>query len=207
MKRSNTLSILASSLMALGLATSSVADNHVSELRWEREGADFSGFEKIYIRDLNLDDVKVLKPVWEQDDPDPWSLEGEVGEGIQAMFRNIMIDELSRNDGFTIVDEGGPGVLQIEVEFLSITPYVKPGTQSNPATGFEISTLGSGDVHVSAELRDGATGSVLTLIEGERQIGTEYKELSPENHEANLEKTFRNWGQRVREYILIKQAL
>lgn len=208
MKRTNTtLSLLASSLMALGLAQGALADGHVTELLWEREGADFPTYNSILLKDLDLSDVKVLKPAWEQDDPEPWSLDGEVGENIQTLFREIMTEELSRNDGFTVVDEAGPGVLRLEVEFLSITPYVKPGTASNPSTGFEISTLGSGDVHASAELRDASTGIVLTLIEGERQIGTEYKELSPENHQANLEKTFRTWGQRVREYILIKQAL
>lgn len=208
MKRTNTpLSMLAVGLLALGLTQGALADGHVTELLWEREGADFPAYDSILIRDLDLSDVKVLKPVWEQDDPEPWTLEGNGGEAIQNLFRDIMTEELSRNDGFTIVDEGGPGVLQLEVEFLSITPYVKPGTTSNPGTGFEISTLGSGDVHISAELRDGDTGAVLTLIEGERQIGTEYKELSVENHRANLEKTFRNWGQRLREYIVVKQAL
>ena len=120
------------------------------------------------------------------------------------MFTEAMKDELGGENGFEIVNQGGPGVVQVEVEFLSLTPYVKPGTQTGP--DYDIMTLGSGDVHVSAEIRDGETGEVLTLIEGERQIGTEYKALSPENHAENLESTFRAWGQRLREYLLVKKA-
>ena len=54
------------------------------------------------------------------------------------------------------------------------------------------------DVHMSAEFRDGDSRTLLGLVEGERQIGTEYRELSVESHMANLEETFRLWGKRLR---------
>lgn len=199
-----TLKTLLSGLGALALSTGALADGHVKELLWEREGADFSGYQKVYLRPLNLDDVKVLKPAWEQDNDDVWSFEGGAGQAVQDMFAAAMADELGGDNGFMLVSEGGPGVVQVEVEFLSLTPYVKPGTRTD--SDYEIMTLGSGDVHLSAEIRDGETGEVLTLIEGERQIGTEYKKLSPENHAENLESTFRTWGQRLREYLLVKKA-
>jgi hypothetical protein len=44
------------------------------------------------------------------------------------------------------------------------------------------------------------------LIEGERQIGTEYRELSAENHIANLEKTFKEWGTRVRKFMNVAHS-
>ncbi|MEM1412519.1 MAG: DUF3313 family protein [Pseudomonadota bacterium] len=204
-RRTLSLSTLVGGLMAFGFSAGAQADGHVAELLWERDNAAFASYDKILLKPLDLQDVKVLKPVWAQDDADDWVIEGEVSDDIQTMFDEIMSRELSGENGFTLVDEAGPGVMQIEVEFLSITPYVKPGTASG-AGGMEISTLGSGDVHVSAELRDSVTGSVLSLIEGERQIGTEYRELSPENHQANLMATFSDWGQRLREYLIVKQA-
>ena len=51
---------LLSGLGALALATGAMADGHVKELLWEREGADFSGFQQVYLLPLNLDDVQVL---------------------------------------------------------------------------------------------------------------------------------------------------
>lgn len=197
--------ILAASLLAL-VPLAAFADNHVAELRWERDGIDYSAYEKVLVKPLNLDDVKVLKPTWEQDDPRVWSFEGGTGEEIQALFMEAMMEELGGEGGFALADEGGEGVLQIEVEVLSITPYIMPGSQSRSSTSYEIFTLGSGDVHVSAELRDGSTGGVLMLIEGERQIGSEYKELTPENHRANLEQTFRDWGRKIREHLRVKQV-
>jgi hypothetical protein len=84
---------------------------------------------------------------------------------------------------------------------LSITPYVKPGTAASDDSDYVISTLGSGDMVVSGELRDSVTGSLLVLVEGERQIGTEHKELSRKNHIENLESTFRLWGKTLRSWM------
>ena len=86
------------------------------------------------------------------------------------------------------------------MELLSITPFVKPGP---PASDGEhvISTLGSGDVVVSAEFRDSTTRELLILIEGERTIGEEYKELSRENHIKNVQGLFTKWGKKIRQTL------
>ena len=172
-----------------------------SDTRWSNPNADFSKYTKFHVMPLNISDVKVLKPVWEQTNPEEWVFTPGAGEEIQALFMDIISAELSRDDGFSVVNEEGDDVLQLEVEFLSITPYIKPGTNSDSDPEFEIQTLGSGDVVVSAELRDSKTGSLLFLVEGERTIGSEYKELSRDNHVENLKETFHTWGQRIRGWL------
>jgi hypothetical protein len=109
----------------------------------------------------------------------------------------IMSEELSKADGYQVVSEPGDGVLQLEVEFLSITPFVKPGAVWRKDE-YAVTTLGSGTAVLSAELRDSVTGSLLILVEGERKIGTERKELSRDNHIANLKETFSIWGKQLR---------
>jgi len=168
-------------------------------LIWQRPDADFSTYSKIHIEPLDLSDVKVLKPVWEQQDLTEWTFTPRATETIQSMFMEIMSRELSKDGGFPLVAEDGEGVLQLEIEFLSITPYMKPG--ASDADGHVIQTLGSGDVVVSAELRDSRTGNLLFLVEGERKIGSEYRELSRESHIANVEETFAAWGQRLRRHL------
>ncbi len=186
-------------LFVLALA-GPVQGQTVEGVDWRRHGADFSKYSKILLKPLDISDVKVLKPAWEQDDPEEWGFQPGTGEVIQELFWNSMSGAISGEGGYEIVSEEGQDVLQLEVEFLSITPYIKPGSDPR-AEGYVIETLGSGDVVVSAELRDSVTGSLLALVEGERQIGTEYRELSPESHMANLEATFSKWGSRVREAL------
>lgn len=185
------------------LLLGSVAIGQVVEtepgLTWQRPDVDFSKYSKIQIEPLDLRDVKVLKPAWEEDDLTQWTFTPEATETIQNMYMEIMSRELSKDGGFSLVAEDGEGVLQLELEFLSITPYIKPGVADSD--GHVIQTLGSGDVVVSAELRDSRTGTLLFLVEGERKIGTKYRELGPESHVANVEETFATWGQRLRRHL------
>jgi hypothetical protein len=161
-----------------------------------RHDLDLSKYSKFRLNALSLENIQVLKPVWE-DDPEPWSFQPEDREAVQKLFRDIMTEELSKDDGYAVVNDRGDDVMSLEVEILSITPYVKPGTAGQQGD-FVISTLGSGEVVVSAEFRDSMTRELLILLEGERTIGDEYKELSRENHEANVRKLFMTWGQNVR---------
>ncbi len=167
-----------------------------AEPSYVRNDLDLSKYAKFQLRALNMDNTQVLKPVWE-DDPEPWSFQPGDREAVQQMFRSIMTEELSKDGGYEVVEERGADVMTLEVELLSITPFVKPGTKAEGG-GFVITTLGSGEVVVSAEFRDSVSREMLILMEGERPVGTEYRELSRENHEANIRQLFTTWGQRVR---------
>ena len=189
--------IFVAGLLALMLSGTSFAQEVTAVIDWHRPNTDFSKYSKFLVKPLDISDVNVLKPVWAQDDPEDWQFEFSEGGVLQALFMTAMTKELSKDGGFEIVTEDGDGVLKLEIEFLSVTPYVKPGSGDEN----EISTLGYGDVLVSGEVRDSLTGSLLFLVEQERNIGTEgseHKKSSRQNKIANLEFTFRNWGKRLR---------
>ena len=113
---------------------------------------------------------------------------------------DAMQEEVEKKGGYPMVSQPDDDVMRIEVELLSITPYVKPGTPASDGR-FEISTLGSGDVVVSAEFRDSTTRELLILIEGERTIGDKYREVSRENHTKNVKGLFAKWGKVIREAL------
>ena len=165
-----------------------------------KPGIDLSTYNKVLVKPLNMDNIEVLKPVWEQDNDEVWSFNPENRAAIQEWFMDAMQHELEKKGGYSMVSEPAGDVMRIEVELLSITPYVKPGTPANDGN-FTISTLGSGDVVVSAEFRDSKTRELLILVEGERTIGTEYKKLSRENHIKNVKKLFAQWGKKVRKTL------
>ena len=181
------------SMALLMLSTAAMAGPEPSYLRHD---LDLSKYNKFRLNTLSLENAQVLKPVW-VDDPEPWTFKPEDREAVQKLFRDIMTEELSKDDGYEVVADRGEDVMSLEVEILSITPYVKPGSVAAQGD-FVISTLGSGEVVVSAEFRDSVTRELLILLEGERTIGDEYQEVSRENHEANVRKLFMTWGQNVR---------
>ncbi|MGD9020355.1 MAG: DUF3313 family protein [Lysobacterales bacterium] len=161
---------------------------------------DLSVYKRVMVRPLNMDNMELLKPAWEQDNDEVWTANPGNGPLVQEWFMDAMQKQLEVEGGYALVSEAAEDVMRIEVEVLSVTPYVKPGTPFSDGK-FEISTLGSGDVAISAEIRDAKTRELLILVEGEQTIGEEYRKLTRENHIANIKGLFDMWGKRVRETL------
>jgi hypothetical protein len=186
--------------LLLLLVSGSLLAQAAGPASYVKPGIDLSVYKRVLVKPLNIDNIEVLKPSWEQDNDEVWSFEPEDGQAIQEWFLDAMQNELETEGGYALVSEPDADVMRIEVELLSITPYLKPGTQGSDGE-FEISTLGSGDVVVSAEFRDSTTRELLILIEGERTIGDKYREVSRENHTKNVKGLFAKWGKVVREAL------
>ena len=168
-----------------------------AEPTWVKEGVDWQQYDKFLVRPLAIDNVKVIKPAHAQDDPSDWELEVEDLAGIQAIFRDVMIKELTGNNGYPVVYADGKDVVEVEVELLSITPWLKPGGDKD-LQGFVVTTLGSGEVTGRAELRDSATRELLLLIEGDKAVGEKYAEFTRANNVANVEAMFTSFAKRLR---------
>jgi Protein of unknown function (DUF3313) len=186
-------------LVLLLFAGTSIAQSS-SPASYVKPDIDLSIYTKVLVKPLNMDDVQILKPAWEQDKSEEWTLEIEDFSAIQKSFMDAMRKELETNGGYALVSDPAADVLQIEVEILTITPHVRPGTPGNKG-GYKIETLGSGDLVFSAEFRDSQTRELLILVEGERPIGEKYRKLSAENHMKNLAGLFSKWGAKIREVM------
>jgi hypothetical protein len=164
---------------------------------WVRPDTDFSIYTKFLVKPLNISDVKILRPPWAQDDPIEWKLETISLETIQDIFLEAMKETLEADGGYPLVDEPGEDVLEVDMELLSIMPYVRPGSDGTD-DGHEIVTLGSGEVTGTAELRDSTSRALLILLEGERVAGEEYKQFTAENNIYNLRAMFTAFAMRLR---------
>jgi len=191
--------ILIPALMILFFSGSLLAKDKIPA-KYIKPDIDLAAYKKVQIRPLNLDDMLVLKPAWEQDNTEQWQLKIKEISTIQKLFMDAMQKELSASGSYKLVTTSAADVLLIEVEILTITPYVKPGTK-NEDGGQTIETLGSGDLVFSAEFRDSKTRELLILVEGERTIGDKYKKLSRENHMKNVAGLFEKWGRKIRETL------
>lgn len=161
---------------------------------------DLSVYKRVMVQPLIMDNMEILKPAWEQDNDEEWTPNPENRPMVQEWFMDAMQKELEEKGGYAMAGQPADDVIRIEVEILSVTPYVKPGTPFSDGQ-FEISTLGSGDVMVSAEFRDSKTRELLILAEGERTIGDQYKKLNRDNHIANIKSLFATWGEKVRKAL------
>ena len=183
-------------LLALIFSTVTLADNHGLDPTWVKEGVEWKQYTKFRVKPLALDDVKIVRPPWAEDDPKDWSFQSNDPSTVQAIFRDAMKAQLEGNDGWPVVHNRSGDVLEIEVEILSIMPYVRPGKETSD--GYQLMTMGSGELTARVEFRDSSTRELLLLIEGEGVVGDEYKEFNYTNNLANLEKMFSGFAKRIR---------
>ena len=113
---------LLAGLVGMVLSTSALAGTEPSYMRHD---LDLTKYTKFRLNTLSLENIQVLKPIWE-DDPEPWTFPEGTRTEVQNLYREIMTEELSRDGGYPVVSERGDDVITLEVELLSITPYVKP---------------------------------------------------------------------------------
>jgi hypothetical protein len=163
-----------------------------TEPTWVKEGVDWSAYTKFLVQPLQLDDVKLVPPPWAADDPKEWKLNIENLEGVRDIYADVMAAELEGK----LAEAAAPGVIEVEAEILSVTPWIRPGSGSGK-DGMQVTTLGTGEVRASIELRDAATGELLLLLEGEKAVGDEYKEFTRENNISNIEKMFAAFAHRL----------
>jgi len=168
------------------------------EPTWVRPDTDFSVYNKFQVKPLDVSDVRLLRPPWAMDDPKDWSIEDEDLQLIQDIFRDVMKSILEADGGYPVVHVAGEDVLQVEVELLSIMPYIRPGKRET-SQGQQYITLGSGEVNARIDLRNSQTRELLLLLEGEKTVGEEYKEHTDANIVANLEGMFSRFATRLRK--------
>lgn len=184
-------------LAAMLFSSVAMAGTDPLDPTWVRPDTDFSKYTKFLVKPLNISDVKILRPPWAKDDPIEWKLETISLEAIQDIFLEAMKETLEADGGYPLVDQPGADVLEVDMELLSIMPYVRPGSDGTD-DGHEVITLGSGEVTGTAELRDSTSRALLILLEGERVAGEEYKEFTTENNIYNLRAMFTAFAKRLR---------
>jgi hypothetical protein len=108
-----------------------------------------------------------------------------------------MREVLSGDGGYPLVYADGKDVLEVEVELLSIMPWLRPGGDEE-LDGFEVKTLGSGEITGRAELRDSTTRELLLLIEGDKAIGEKYRQFTRDNNISNIHAMFTVFAKRLR---------
>jgi hypothetical protein len=183
-------------LFVLLFSTASFAEIQL-EPTWVKDGVDWAKYSKFMVKPLNISDVKVIKPPYAEDDPSEWTLDIQDLEAMQALFRDVMKDVLSGNDGYPLVYADGKDVLEVEVEILNIMPWLKPGSGSE-IDGHKVKTLGSGEITARVELRDSKTRELLFLIEGDKAIGEQYKSFTTKNNISNVQYMFTRFATRLR---------
>jgi len=198
MNKNNSQRILATvfALAAGCWATSGVADDLAEfaaplKVEYERPpGVDFSQYDKLIVNDLDVSETKIVPPPWTEGETFKWNISERNVGALQSEFHESMENQISGDDGYPIVAEHEEGSLELTVRIVSFMPYAQREDK--------VITKGSGEMRISAVLRDGQDGQLLAIYEGPQEVGSDYNENTDFTREKNLKKLFDSWGRRVR---------
>lgn len=161
------------------------------KVEYERSNADFSQFDKLLIKDLDLSETLIVPPPWLAEKAFDWEVSDSNAAHLNGEFLASMRDQISGNGGYEIVDEPGPGVMQLSVKVVSFMPYAEQ--KDKKAT-----TKGSGEMNIHVETRDSQTGELLGIYEGPQEVGKDYQKNTDFTKHQNVKMLFDSWGRRVR---------
>ena len=195
---SSVLKKLAASALFLGLiGQPALADNNVISVdkNFASPIVSLSGYNKVHIQDLDLSEAKIISPSWIEKDSFHWKAKPSNVAFLKKSFLEGVSQGLTENGGrYSIVEQAGKGVLEVDVEIISFMPYTEKENT-------EAMTKGAGEFHLSVQLRDGESHALIHIFEGTVAIGTDYQPNTEMARLDSADKLFHDWGKRLRKKL------
>ncbi len=157
-----------------------------------RPGVDWAAYAKVKIAPVQVSFSKS----WNPRDYGSFGLRGSDVDRIRRDLANLTLQVFSKvlgEGGYTVVQEAGEGVLEIEPNIVNL--YINaPDTMD--AAGSRAYVLSAGEMTLALELRDSVTGTLLAQAR-DRKRGPENATLQVSNRVVNrqqAERALRAWA-------------
>jgi uncharacterized protein DUF3313 len=172
----------------------------VVAVTYMKPGVDVAKYTEFRVAPLNVSDTRLIPPPWvEKPDPREWALTRQNREFLVTTFAREVREGIESDGRYKVVDDAGPGTMQLEFRLISLTPWA-----SQQET--EVTTLGSGMLTFEANVRDARTGELLAAYEGTQPVGKDYQENTPMNKASDLTEHFKGWGKNISQRLATAQA-
>jgi len=191
--RKNILSTLLTLIVVTLSSSITVALETDEDVRFVREGVDYTQYDKFLIQPLEISKTRLVPPPWVEGkagQPRPWHISQKNALFLQEQYHASMKRQLEGKGGYQLAGEPASDTLEVEVEIISLTPWADPKD--------EVTTKGSGEMQIRAEVRDSRSGEILVIIEGSMPVGEDYHENTQFSVDQDVEELFESWGEYLR---------
>ncbi|CAH0990964.1 hypothetical protein SIN8267_01065 [Sinobacterium norvegicum] len=196
------LTPLSATLFSLFISTSLIAaspaqntDSTIKiEAEYMSEQQSLADYRQFYIQPFDLTDTKIIPAPWLDQKNFRWDIPKKNIKQLQTMFKQSIKAGIEANSDYAVVDDEQAGVLVINVSIISFTPYAD-------RKDTELLTKGSGEIRLLLQLRDGATGKLIYLLEGTEETGEDYQPNTDVARLQDADKLFHIWGKHLRQLL------
>ncbi len=156
--------------------------------------APIAGLTKIYIEDLDMENVEI-------DQPDggrvryEWELTEKDRAGLNEWYRDAMAQRIEKLDGYQIVNAPGTDVITISAELLELDPTAPKDDFRSRDAGTSYYTEGAGEMTIAIEVSQGDT-VYLELVDDE-DAGRNWGYNSKVRNQSDVKWVFKRWADRL----------
>ncbi len=182
-------------------------DNTIMDSVWARPDIDLTGYRQVMFVPVGVSyrDVEPTDPTTAlrrstrsgTTDLKEFQLDEETKSFFEAEIGAVFIEEVSASDVYEIVDEPGPGVLQIGVALLDVVSRVPPQAATQPRVFID----SVGEATLVLEIR-GSMSNATYLRAVDRRAAQQQSEMIESNRVTNaaeIRRLGRRWGTIVRD--------
>jgi hypothetical protein len=167
---------------------------------WARADFDLSGYSKVMVQGAGVE----FRPGGEKRrmrDIGPaghYAVTVQQKERFREQMGTAFLDELSKSENFTIVDEAGPDVLLVRGGLLDVVSYVPP----EPVGRSEIYLSRIGEATLVLEIRDSVSDAILLRAVDRRaaeQLGGQLSNSNTVTNSSEFRRVARRWAGLLRD--------
>lgn len=175
-------------------------DDTIAQFVWARPGLDLREFDQALISPVAIS-YKNEPQRRTRRGGSNFALTPRQKAGVKQLFQDVVVEELTRDNGFTIADEPGPTVLQINAELLDVVVSAPP----EPFAGrSRIYVRSFGGATLVGELRDSETNEILVRVVDRKTVDSRGwpKDVSTDfGNRSELRSMFRFWASNLRKRL------
>jgi hypothetical protein len=162
--------------------------------------ADFKKYKTVYLEPLNFSKLKIIQPN-ASNFSKPFVLEEKARRDISSKYTKIMSEQLSKDNGYRIVDKPEADTLIIASYLTELRPKATNEENREPSVRSKIYSEGSGSMTIAALFRDGENKNIIASIEDKKKAPEIWGQNTYISNIRDVNLIFISWGSALRSRL------
>ena len=152
-----------------------------------------SSYKKIKINDLDLSNVKIIKPRSEHLSDAPWELNNDDKKYYQEKFLAAAKENLTANKLFVDAADVGADTLELKTKIVEIAPLASKDDSKGRPNYMDVYTRGFGRMNIVFELYDSKTNQLVMLVNDDHDLGDQWEKNDRVRTNVQIRLAFDHW--------------
>lgn len=165
-------------------------------------GAQFSQYKKLFVEQLNMNEVKIRKQSSTNLMNDtPWELNDADRRYYAERYTEALMNNLIADGTYATAMQAGPDVLTVSAKVLEIAPLASKDDMKGRPNRMKVYSEGMGTMTLEISLYDSVSGKVLAIITDQRDLGRVWEENNRVTNNVQIRQAFNHWLRNLRQEL------